>query len=381
MNYSPILDTWFSSGWLSYGVPALIFIIIAFIRLRQVRKKKTSKKEKEPEAKKKKERPILKYFLAIIAIVGLMMLNGDFNQSWLGYGKSKHIVNVQYIDGKICVTDYLKSAGGKSSNGVKYYRMHIVDPLTGKKQIRFIIGSGAKLLNITDNKAYVSHYGDLWCYDINTGKRIAKYNPKNLPKMYADFAQGVDNMYVDEKSLFITVSCKDGITRYLYPQTNIITGIKPNQNKYVATNQLRIDGSEIKLDDSSYGSNFLDIETKNSDGKRARIYDAKDKMVYKYLSFLNGKPVVINSIDSSFVVLHYENTSNEQFILTCLKLDGSKKLWEIKQTSLNPDYKLKSYKEQASIADDKNGRMFFGIGGELFCVDLKDGKVVWKVQL
>lgn len=376
MNYSPFWDTWFSNPWLSFGIPAAIFIGCVFMNL-QLSGKKNSK-----DTSRKRKRGFFT-FLAIAFPICIMMVNGELKQSFFGYGNSKNIVELQYINGKLYAIDYLKTMGGKTSSGIKYYRIHIVDPATGKKERRFLVGAGAKLLRVTDKYAYIGHYSDLWIYDVNTGKRVSKYNEKTLPKLFPELAQGVDNMHVNDETLMITISCKDGRTRYLNPLSGQITEKDPNKNRttYQPTNKLRLDGNEIKMDDSDYGSEYLDIEAKNDDGKRARIYNSNDEVLYKDLSFLNGRPVVINPVDSSFVVMHFENTENEQFILTCLKLDGSKMLWEIKQTSLNPTYRFKNYKESVSITDDGNGKMFFGIAGELFCVDLKDGKMLWKAQL
>src|SRR5687767_6928878 len=133
MNYQPIFDTWFSNPWLSFGIPISVFILVLIFSVRNAKKKKKS---------------VVLMLLLFGVPLGMLMLNGMVNPQYLGYGKSKHIVSVKYMDGQLYITDYLRTMGSKTSRGIKYYRVHIIEPGNGKKIRRFSIGSGAKLLSI-----------------------------------------------------------------------------------------------------------------------------------------------------------------------------------------------------------------------------------------
>jgi hypothetical protein len=387
MNYSPLLDSYFSNPFLFVGIPAILFFGCIILGMRSMDKKRKAlgaDAKKQTRTKKEKRKSGFYTFLLVAFPIAMMMLHGDFNQSWLGYGKSKRNTDIKYINGKLYVVDYLRTMGGKTSSGIRYYRLHIVDPVTGKKERRILVGPGAELEFVVGDLAFVSHYADLWCFNTKTGKRTDKFNKKTLPGMFTQLASGLDNFSFSSSTRMITAEGKDGMTWYIDPVTRSIVDSLPKSPKYAANDSLFLDNGDLVINSDYSGDDYIDVESKYSSnkGKREQIYDRNDSLMYKNESFIDGSIPAFSLTDSSFIVLHYETTEDLKFILSCYKMNGSKKLWEIKQNDLHPDFKFKSYKERPHFTTDVNGeKLFFGIGGEIFCVDMKDGKVIWKTQL
>ena len=69
--------------------------------------------------------------------------------------------------------------------------------------------------------------------------------------------------------------------------------------------------------------------------------------------------LAINQKDSSFLILHFETTKKEKFILSCMNINGKNVLWEIKQATLNPTFKFKKDIKPNFEFDPQNGILYF----------------------
>ncbi len=378
MNYNPFLDTWFGNPWLCWGAAFLIYILGIVLFTTILKPKKTQKK-------KQKKNRILTALVYIIPML-IFFTNGDFNPIFFGYGSPVGISEVCYVDGKLYVVDYLRTFGGKTSKGTSYYRIHVIDPATGAKQRRFEICAGATFLGVYGDTIAVSHYSkDVTYYSASTGNIIHRYSKTTLAKSFPEFSSGVENFRWDGDGCTINVTTLDGNSWVLYPITKIV---RPDTGDvaspvYQPTGRFYIDGNGIKIDNTNdkYGSDYLSIESKDGNSHKRYIYDSNDSIRLKEICFLDGYPVAVSEKDSCFVIMHYETTKNQRFILTGISFDGKNKRWQIKQSDLNPNYNFRYTKDIKIDFDQPNGRIFFAIRKEIFAVSMKDGKLLWRLKL
>jgi outer membrane protein assembly factor BamB len=373
MNYNSFLDAWFGNGWFSYGIPFLVYIVTIVIVL-----SRSKGKEKKKKSIGRKMLTVCYYLIPFL----ILALNGEINPLLLGYGKPVMIKEIRYQDGKLVVLDYIRTSGGKTSSGQKCYRIHILDSETGEKKRRFKVGTGARLFKVHSDMVAISNYDNVSYYSVTTGKREKLYSKKTLPKLFPELSSGVDNLNTNADTETMEINTLDGNKWTLFTYTNKLIKGRPEVSReqaYVPTNKFRIDGDRIKLDDTESGTTFIRINTDESDHKYW-IYNGEDLITYKDQFFLDGVPVSVNAIDSSFVILHYETVKKEKFILSCFTLNGSQKLWEIKQSQLNPTSKLKGEKVHL-VTNGKGGKLFFTIAKEVFAISAKDGKVIWRQKL
>jgi outer membrane protein assembly factor BamB len=373
MNYNSFLDAWFGNGWFSYGIPFLIYLITIVIVL-----SRSKGKEKKKKSIGRKILTVCYYLIPFL----ILALNGEINPLLLGYGKPVMIKEIRYQDGKLVVLDYIRTSGGKTSSGQKCYRIHILDSETGEKKRRFKVGTGARLFKVHSDLVAISNYENVSYYSVTTGKREKVFSKKTLPKLFPELSSGVDNFNPNSDTETIEINTLDGNKWTLFTYTNKLIKGRPEVSReqaYVPTNEFYIDDGRIKLDDEESGTSLVRMDTDDSDHKYY-VYDDEDSVMYKDHFFLDAYLVSVSNADSSFVILHYETVKKERFILSCFKLNGSRKLWEIKQSQLNPTSKLKGEKVHL-VTDGKGGKLFFTISKEVFAISAKDGKVVWRQKL
>ena len=393
MTYNDFLDTWFGSGWLSYGIPLLLFTLYAAYSVGRYIKWFSSRNQNNDSLKKAHSRKIMSILIEIAAVVAIVMIVigiYSFNKNNWGYGRPAGIADVQYTNGKVYVMDFLKSGGSASKFGYyvppKYYRLHVLDPEAGDKKIRFMIGTDLPLLSVNGDSACISRDSEISYYSGSDGRRIVTYSKETLPSLFPQFSAGIEsfNWYLNHDGELMQAVTMDGAKWILNTATGIVSrsdGKEPDVN--IPANKFYLDDECIRVGGKSNASGSVSLSIKGHDEPQRHIYNSRDSIMLNDVAFIYGRPVAIDLNDNSFVVLHYQTTKKEQIILTCISLDGKKILWELKQSDLNPDFMLRStHHDVVSISyDEDQGKMFFNINCEIFAVDMKDGKVLWRRTL
>ena len=99
------------------------------------------------------------------------------------------------------------------------------------------------------------------------------------------------------------------------------------------------------------------------------------------LVFLDGNIAALDTKDSCLVIASYETLNDEKLVLTGLSTDGTRKLWELRQASLNADFLYSDNHGLYYAAEPATGSFFFNVGTEVIAIEMKSGKVLWRMKM
>ena len=147
---------------------------------------------------------------------------------------------------------------------------------------------------------------------------------------------------------------------------------------YIYDNQLCFDGAH------SYPHSYYNVELRRTgDFYQSKLYSRNTDQLLNDYEFIGGKIVAVYPKDSFFVISHYETTKKEKLILSCISLDGKRKLWSLSQSDMKPSatINLQKIAEPIFEYDSNSGTFFMIIKTFLYSINIKDGKVLWSCVL
>lgn len=361
MTYNWLLDTWFTYSLLSLGVPLALFGAGILLASRK-------------HGKRKSRWPIA---LLIGGGIVLSFVKVLINPMYLGYGQSFAVTQIHYANGKVFVIDYIKTGGTQRSlEPAPYYRIHVLDAASGKKIRRLLIGQGGEFLTSAGDSVGVAYYNDISYFSLLSGRKKFTWSASTLPRMYPQLAMGVDHIAWADAKRTLDVFTTDGSQWKL----NTSTGKLYPAGEYPADTLKHwyISDQEIRSGEAPLGLPVLRLGYMENNPQKRYLCDKTGKPLNSQTPFLEGRPVALYAADSSLVVLHYETTQKEKFILTAIAADGAKILWELRHSSLRPDYSFPKNREPGITYDETGGILFFNIGKEIYAIRLHDGVQLWK---
>jgi hypothetical protein len=366
VNYNFILDGFFGNPWLCWG---LLIAYFAFV-LMKYRKHLTGKKP-------------WKYWVVYVYVVPMVwvVMLGFLNPMVLGYGKPRDVVRLNSVGGNLYVTDFLLTSGGKSFSGSRCFRMHVIDPQTGERKRRFLIGNNGYVTSVHGDKLAFSHANSVDFYSITTGRVLNKWTVETLPKLFPQLASGVKSMEPYKADSEVTVSSLNGNKWVLSISHNSIAPyVEPKDNRHIPTGKIYLDGRYIRIDNEQLGTTLITLgNLKNSDQKQ--MICSRDTIINRHVVFLHGEIVALSVSDSCFVVRDYDNINRIGVDYTCMSLDGKRELWQIKERMLRPGDSKKEPIATSCCIDEPNHLFFVNMETEVIAVGMKDGKVVWRKTL
>lgn len=373
MTYNAFLDTYFSSVWFGYGVPLVIMIVLIVYGKKIYRQK---------------EYTLWMRAINIAIPFGLAMMSALVNPMYWGFGNPQAIDEIRVMDGKLIVMDHVMTYGSRYSSGNAYSRIHVLDPETGIKKIRFPVGCEAELIGMHGDSICVNRYNDAAYFSVVNGHCYTTYNRETLPKLFPQLSSGVENYGWGDGRSVMEITATDGSNWNLYLKTGHLfstdksdSGKKDQKTPIAQTRKLFIQNDEIRIRTEHSDESILELNGKNGNQHRKYIVNHHDSILNQDLVFLDGMLAGLNEKDSCFLILHFETLKKEKFILTCLSLDGKRKIWEIRQSTFNPTYFYPDYYSPHVFMDVQNGKVFFSIDKEVFCIQSKDGKLRWRMEL
>lgn len=369
MSYNSFLDTYFSSLWFGYGLPfALLLFLVVFWK----------------KIYRQKEYTLWMRGINIGIPFVLIMLSALINPIYWGYGHPRAIDDIRIMNGKLIVKDFIMSYGSRYSSGDAYSRLHLLNPGTGEKNIRFPVGNYARLIGIHGDSICVSRYNDAAYFSIKSGHCFVVYNTETLPKLFPQLSSGINNFMWGDDRRIMEISAMDGTNWNLYTPTGQIvsTDKKDTDNKeYTPTNKISIHQNEIRIDNGPGANVLLKLHGENGNQHKLFVSDRHDSIINEDMFFLDGKLAGLSIKDSCFFILHFESLKKERFILSCVSLNGRTKLWELKQTAFNPTFIYPEDYSPTIYTDPETGKLFFSIDTEVFAVQLKNGNLLWRKKL
>lgn len=368
MSYNPVLDTYFSYYWFGWGVP--VGLMLLYFALRKY-------------LRKGKPYTFTERTVAVGSCFVLLMLNALVNPIYWGYGQPKAVDDIRLISGKLIVLDHIMTLGSRYDAGEPRSRVHVLDPKTGTKTLRFPVGNDAQLIGAHGDSVAVTRYSDAAYFSLTSGKEYAVYSRETLPDLFPQLSSGIHNFMWGDGRNIMEITSEDGKSWNLYTATGTLYPAEKSGKGTTApaNGGLYIHDKEIRRNDRSFGSVYLKLDGTASNSHQLYICSKNDSVLNAAEIFLDGQPVALNLRDSSFVILHYETLKKEKFILTCMSLDGKRKLWEIRQSTFNKEYKYPETYEPHIESDEASGTLWFSLDKEVIAVGLNDGKLKWRTKL
>lgn len=367
MSYNPLLDFWFGHPLIAYLVPLLGFGLI--VMLYNIERKKRNKRKAL----------IRSVVLSVICII-MLFTAALINPLYIGYGTSRWITEMHYMNGHLYVTDFIMTAGGEVEDGIECSRIHILNTTTGEKKRRILIGPNASFLTASDDSIGTYQYNTISYYSTRNGRKKFTWTENNLPRYYPELASGIDHSMWGNEHKTWEIFSKDGREWNLNTATGILS---PGDQKSVSFPASRyvIHDRSIRLNVEGSYRDLITLSYKNNNQLIRYIYNGTGDCLNETATFLEGSPVAVNSRDSSFIIVHYETTDKDRFILTCMQLDGTQKIWEHRQREWQSTYTFDKGLPPQFAHDEKAGNIFFNIGRTIYALSMKEGALLWQQKL
>ncbi|HXC03579.1 MAG TPA: hypothetical protein VNZ86_02435 [Bacteroidia bacterium] len=272
---------------------------------------------------------------------------------------------------------HVKGGGRTVSN-----RLYVLDPLTGKRIHKTVIGDFSKFLSLKgDTLLYQSGRGEYVLYDVSRNLSLANLNPETLPVQVKELSAGLESCEYDKDTRLLKAGAKNGQTYFIDPFT---LKIQQSPVPVVLTRNADVEAQRIRLD----SLHILCLKSKNNDDKLFQLCDKGGKLIGGDTTFLYAQFLGRSSKQKCFLVLSFETTDKSSFVITCFSYD-CKPLWKIKQ----PDLGATDLFTQANSAAShdygasldfpyiQNESFLFTVHGFVCAADLHSGKLNWKTRL
>jgi len=360
MTYNPALDWAFSSLWKGLELLGVYLLVIYFIR-RWV----------FPKSEKAWKSAML-YF--VIPFLWIMFI-GEVEPRAMGYGKAVGIVKIQLFEGRLFVKDYIKTSGSKTTWGEKIYRLHMIDPKTGKKMVRFNLNGSGHVIGIKHDSLVLSYPNAVVFFSATRGNILLIWDAETLPRLFPQIHAGINDLSVSDNE--INATALDGNRWTL----NIADGhLRPytGDNRDRHETQKGEDPNEHRTGKHNRPSQEKRVALchKAENEHQYFLCGHKDSARNNEL-FLDGKIIASSVKNGCFIIMHYETITKLKAIFTCMSLDGRKKIWEVKQSLLSTE----NNKEPLDIIhfmDEDDSVFLVAIENEIIALQLKDGAVLWR---
>lgn len=368
MSYNSLLDTYFGTYWIGLVVSLVLMLLYFLLRKFIMRGREYTFAERT-------------IVIAVCALVALT--SGLINPIYWGYGHPQAIDDIRIFGDKLVVMDHIMTMGSDTDEGERRSRIHVLNPATGEKLLRFAVGGESDLIGLHGDSLGVSRYADVAYFSISTGEKYVVYDKESLPGQFPQLASGVEYIMWGDGRTLMEITAMDGSQWNLHTPTGKL--LPANQDRhdgpYIPTNLISIHDDEIRLDDRPGQSQLLQLDGENGNQHQLFVCDDHSTPLNRSQMFLDGKLVGLSVPDSCFFIFSYESLKNEQFKLTCMKLDGKRSIWEVHQTQFNPDYKYREPYTPHFECDPKAGLVWVSLDQEVLALDLHKGTLVWRTAL
>jgi hypothetical protein len=367
MTYNTLLDAYFSSYLISIGTPLLLIPLYYALRFK-IRKGK--------EYTFGEACLVMGFAFVVIMIAGLM------NPIYWGYGSPEAVREIRYANGMLLVIDHIRTMGSETDEGTPCSRVHVIDPKTGEKKLRFTLGEEADIAGIHGDTLMVLSYTDPIAYSITDGSVLFEYTDENLAKLYPELSSGISNVMWGNSYSLMEITANNGKQYNLDFTTGhfyYAEGNREPEVEYKPTHKLFFTDSEIKRDDEQWGTTICSLEGKNGN-QYEEFLTIQDSIPNPQLSFLSAAFVAINA-DTNYVIISAETLENKSFRLTCVSRNCRSVLWEIRQAQYNADYQFSDYIQPKIGFSAEQNALTFWIEKTVYSVDASTGKLLWQTGL
>jgi hypothetical protein len=368
MSYNTVLDTYFSSFWLGFCGPFVLMFLYLILR-KYIRKGRAY--------------TFLERGIVIGVCIVLLLTFGLVNPLYWGYGKPTAIDDIRLAQGKLFVVDHIMTMGSETDSGDECMRVHVLDPATGEKKIRFLVGRSGEWIGVHGDTVAISRYNDVAYFSVTNGKKFVVYSTATLPGLFPELASGINAMTWTSGHLQMEITGMDGKRWTLDTQSGKLSAVVENtvSRPYAPTNLMTFRDKEIQIDNVPGQTQLLELDGEGGNQHQLYLKDTHDTIVNHAEMFLDGKFVGLAEKAGACLILSFESLTQDRYKLACMSLDGKRKLWEIRHRQFNPNYLYPEWFHPHFAVDETMGLVWISIDREILALQLRDGSLKWRVAL
>jgi hypothetical protein len=370
MTYNSFFDALFYSYWVGFGVLGLYLVVVYLV-----------KKRIYGDAWTPWVNAIFQFLVPFLWI----MTMGEVNPFAWGYGKPYEITNTKMLGGYLFVRDYVKSSGSKATFGSPSYRMHVIDPKTGEKKVRVLLGGVGTIIGIKGDSLVLSYSNAVVFFSFKTGKELCEWTAKTLPQVFPQLSSGVGELSVDKETKQIALTSLDGNQWTLdILSRSLVRGTPADTPDVSGPDMIRVDKHGLSVLRGGHSYMLATLCAKDGSEHQQLLCGHIGDIINKDEIFLDGQIVAFSQKDTCFIVMHYETIKKLKMIFTCMSKGGKAKSWEVRESQLRPSRNSMSYLSSdeplpfSCCTDHANDLLIITMDIEIIALRMRDGSIAWR---
>ncbi|MCP4132511.1 MAG: hypothetical protein GY754_16175 [bacterium] len=329
---------------------------------------------------------------AFFALPALFAVPGILNPIYLGYGYARDFRKASLSGKYLCLLDF-HYFGGHDDDFVERVRLHVIDPETGLRKNRIILGSGAQLLDHQNNLYLYKLDHKFILMDLQKGDSTTRWSNETLPGQFLELSVGIEKARHNTHDRVIDIQAKNGKHYVLKPFENKLlpygslnreniphAHIRPSLVGTLNFTAYKLSNDAVEKKVSNRYSKTILRLTGSSNGIK-QLSDANRRVIPKGDNFLQGMFLEISEELQRAIMVSFKTTDRNFFYLTCVDFNGTI-LWQINQEQFpSTGDPIEPKRGSLAFAVIHGNTVIFNSGGNVYCVKIKNGRLLWKTRL
>jgi hypothetical protein len=283
-----------------------------------------------------------------------------------------------FIDGRklFLLEETISSSPGEGGQD-RYYRLYAVDVDSGERLYRAYLGDDAELIAMSDGKLVYRITQDYVVMDAKTLGISRTYRRDALPSEYPQLMPGVSG--ASYRVPFLELDSKNGRRYYLEPASGRLFSARPERGEGPPAGY-SVERHEVIHVDPFTGKRdrVLWFEAAEQ-GRMERIAAAGQVKAPPSMELIAPKFLEMYPGEHILLVLSYETTDQDSFILSAVDCARGSVLWRLKQSDIDDGDHVENH-AALTISIRQGQDYIFNSGGLLLRVNAKSGNILWKVK-
>ncbi len=268
----------------------------------------------------------------------------------------------------ICLAEECLTYEGENDTEANYHRLFILNAGNGGRVFREVIRDSFTLHNQQEAVLFYKQGNGFRLRDMKEARIKATSDHQTLPALFPELSSGIHEFEYAPSNNCISVRAKNGKQYWIEPFNQKIYDQEP-----VPKSKPYRDGDAIVVKETAQGPKVLiRLAGERENDRIKRLLSNSYQFLNHELSFLDGRCLQVFANLNRFVVLHYDDTDNKDFILSCASFEAEL-CWRLKQDVLGID-KSSTLDLSAAYKD----QLIITVGGFVCAIAMANGSVVWK---
>ena len=288
-----------------------------------------------------------------------------------GYVSAFKYVRVDDATSLIFLAEECLTYEGESDTEANYYRLFILNAGNGVRVFREVIQDSFALYNQRGPVLFYKQGNGFRLHDMKEAHIKAIFDHQTLPVLFPELSSGIQAFEYASSNACIVVRAKNGRQYWIEPFDQKISDREP-----VPKSKPYRDGDAIVVKETAQGPRVLiRLAGERENDRIKKLTSNSYQLLNPELSFLDGRCLQVFANSNQFVVLHYKNTDNKEFILSCVSFEAEL-CWRLNQNDLEVG---KSGTLDLSAAYKEH--LIITVGGFVCAISMANGSVVWKKRV